>query len=243
MALQLGLAQSLLAAPQAGVVGLGVVHPRQAKPGVEAAGFGLFGKNLRLLLQLVPLPGGGDRLHHRPHVGGGGGLGQEHPEVVAPLAAGIKQQRVVAPLRHQAPPLQGPRQVAAGPFGRPHRLQDVVMDVDRQQAAGALLALGVQADQLGPVLMAAGEVPHQFVEGHHVLAPHRGDGQRHGLVGAALLPGLVGGQQGVLTPNVLAVHQPGHGPFAQLAGASLPLLADDRFAGRHGVPLPPLAPS
>jgi hypothetical protein len=119
----------------------------------------------------------------------------------------------------------------------------VVVDVDRQPAAGALLALGVQADQLGPVLAATGEVTRQFVEGHHVLAPHRGDGQRHGLVGAALLPGLVGGQQGVLTPHVPAVHQPGHGPFGQLAGAGLPLLADDRFTGRHGVPLTPLAPS
>jgi len=72
----------------------------------------------------------------------------------------------------------------------------------------------VQTDRLGPVLAVAGEVERHFIEAHHVLPTHRGDGQRHGLVRAGLLP-----------------------------GAGLPLLADDRFAGSHGNPLPPLAPS
>jgi hypothetical protein len=53
----------------------------------------------------------------------------------------------------------------------------------------------------------------------------------------------VGGQQGVLTPHVPAVPPASPWPFSQLAGAGLPLLADDRFAGRNRVPLTPLAPA
>ena len=233
MALQPGITQPFLTAPQPRIVGLGVVHAGQAKPGVEAAGARLLGKHLRLLLQLVGLPGAGHRLHQVEHRRRGGRFGEQHPEVVAAAAAGIEQQGVVAPLPEGPPPGQGAGQIAAGPPIGAHSIEVVVVDVDAQPATGALLALGMEADQLGSVQAAAGEMARQLVEGHPILTAHLRHRQGHGLVGAAALAGLLGGEQRVLTPHIAAVHQALHGPIGQLAGALLPLLADDLLAGRH----------
>ena len=80
---------------------------------------------------------------------------------------------------------------------------------------------------------AAGEMARQLVEGHPVLAAHLGHRQGHGLVGAAAIAGLLGGEQGVLAPHIAAIHQALHGPIGQFTGALLPLLANDLLAGRH----------
>ena len=89
-------------------------------------------------------------------------FGEQHPEVVAAAAAGIKQQGVVAPLPEGPPPRQGAGQVAACPRVGADGIEVMVVGVDAQPAAGALLALGMEADQLGSVQAAAGEMaPYQ----------------------------------------------------------------------------------
>ena len=153
--------------------------------------------------------------------------------MVAAAAAGIKQQGVVAPLPEGPPPGQSAGQIAAGPHVGAHGIEVMVVDVDAQPAAGALLALGMEADQLGSVQAAAGEMARQLVESHPVLAAHLRHRQGHGFVGAAALAGLLGRKQRVLTPHIAAVDQALHGPVGQLAGALLPLLADDLLAGNH----------
>ena len=174
-------------------MGLGVVHAGQAEPGIEAAGFGGLGKDFRLLFQVVLLPGAGDRLDHGVHISGGGRLGQQHPQVEPPFAAGIEQQRVVAQGTEGLPPFHGPEQIAAGALVGVDSSKVVVVDVNGQPATGALLAFGMEANQLGAVLTAAGEMARQFIQGHPVLAAQLRGRQGHGLVAAPCLQGLMGG--------------------------------------------------